>query len=229
MNRLEMPDRLAGLHVHRDNRLREQVVSDRRAALEAPRRAYARQVPHEQSEIDAADLDEQPFQDVGMPAQMHTARPAGLVEMRVGPFQPFAPLPQQLSRVRRGSAAGWHTPRPARRQSRRDRPMDHAGGMENAHQTLTAEGTGVEARFPHRLGRHRTPPTRSTGKTLYSSNTTSRVGFVHPLRNRWEGTRRETSLRSDECSRLPGSVFTIPGFGVQLHRNAQIASKDGTC
>ena len=33
----------------------------RRAALEAPRRADARQVPHEQPEIDAADLDEQPF------------------------------------------------------------------------------------------------------------------------------------------------------------------------
>ena len=39
----------------------------RRAALEAPRRADARQVPHEQPEIDAADLDEQPFQDVGCP------------------------------------------------------------------------------------------------------------------------------------------------------------------
>ena len=67
----------------------------RRAALEAPRRADARQVPHEQPEIDAADLDEQPFQDVGMPAQMDAAHPAGLVEMRVGPFQQLAPLPQQ--------------------------------------------------------------------------------------------------------------------------------------
>ena len=67
----------------------------RRAALEAPRRAHARQVPHEQPEIDAADLDEHPFQDVGMPAQMHAAHPAGLVEMRVGPFQQLAPLPQQ--------------------------------------------------------------------------------------------------------------------------------------
>ena len=57
------------------------------AALEAPRRAHARQVPHEQPEIDAADLDEQPFQDVGMPAQMDAAHSAGLVEMRVGPFQ----------------------------------------------------------------------------------------------------------------------------------------------
>ena len=37
----------------------------RRAALEAPRRADARQVPHEQPEIDAADLDEQPPDDGG--------------------------------------------------------------------------------------------------------------------------------------------------------------------
>ena len=32
---------------------------------------------------------------------------------------------------------------------------------------------------------------------------------------------RPTSLRSDERSRSPESVFTFPGFGVQLHRNAQ--------
>ena len=67
----------------------------RRAALEAPRRADARQVRHEQPEIDAADLDEQPLQNVGMPAQMDAAHPAGLIEMRVGPFQQLAPLPQQ--------------------------------------------------------------------------------------------------------------------------------------
>ena len=47
----------------------------RRAPLEAPRRAHARQVPHKQPEIDAADLDEQPFQDIGMPAQMDAAHP----------------------------------------------------------------------------------------------------------------------------------------------------------
>ena len=114
-------------------------------------------------------------------------------------------------------------PGPARRQSRRGRPMYRAGGMENAHETLAAECTGVEARFPHRLGRHKTPPTRSTGgRSLYSLNTTSRVGLVHPLRNRWEETDRPTSLRSDERSRSPESVFTFPGSGVQLHRNAQI-------
>ena len=35
------------------------------------------------------------------------------------------------------------------------------------------------------------------------------------------GHRRETSLRSDERSRSPESVFTIPGSGVQLPRNEQ--------
>ena len=46
---------------------------------------------------------------------------------------------------------------------------------------------------------------------------------MHPLRIRWEETDRPTSLRSDERSRSPESVFTTPGFGVQLHRNAQNA------
>ena len=52
-----------------------------------------------------------------------------------------------------------------------------AGGMENAHDTLAAECTGVEARFPHRLGRHRTPPTRSTGKivVLFEHDVTGRT------------------------------------------------------
>ena len=52
------------------------------------------QLPHEQPQIEAADVHEQPFQDVGMPAQMHAAHAAGVIEMGVGPFQPFAPLPQ---------------------------------------------------------------------------------------------------------------------------------------
>ena len=63
-------------------------------------------------------------------------------------------------------------------------------------------------------------PHAPQARSLYSSNTTSRVELVHPLRIRWEETDRPTSLRSDERSRSPESVFTIPGFGVQLHRNA---------
>ena len=54
-----------------------------------------RQLPHEYPEIEAADMHEQALQDVGMPAQMRPAHPPGLVEMRVGPFEQLAPLPQQ--------------------------------------------------------------------------------------------------------------------------------------
>ena len=68
-------------------------------------------------------------------------------------------------------------------------------------------------------------PHAPQARSLYSSNTTSRVGLVHPLRIRWEKTDRPTSLRSDERSRSPESVFTIPGFGVQLHRNAQFSQE----
>ena len=48
--------------------------------------------------------------------------------------------------------------------------------------------------------------------------------FERPLPNRWEETDRATSLRSDERSRSPDSVFTITGFSVQLHRNAHVAN-----
>ena len=35
----------------------------RRAALEAPRRTHARQLPHEQPEVEATDVHEQAFED----------------------------------------------------------------------------------------------------------------------------------------------------------------------
>ena len=91
----------------------EQRAQKRRgAAVQALRRARVRQVRHEQAQVEAADLDERPFQDDGMPAQMYEPHPAGLVEMRFGPFQPFAPLPQQPFPARRGDhlAALCRTP-----------------------------------------------------------------------------------------------------------------------
>ena len=98
--------------------------------------------------------------------------------------------------------------------------MDRTGGMENAHDTLAPECTGLKARFPHRLGRHRTPPIRSTGTLVCTleHDVTGRIS-KHPLRNRWEETDRATSLRSDERSRSPESVFTFTGSGVHVHRN----------
>ena len=59
---------------------------------------HARQLPHEQPKVEPADVHEvheQALQDVGMPAQMHPAQPPGLVQMRVGAFELFAPLPWQ--------------------------------------------------------------------------------------------------------------------------------------
>ena len=56
------------------------------------------------------------------------------------------------------------------------RPMDRTGGMENAHDTLAAHCTRVEARFPSRLGRTERRPYAPQARSLYSSNTTSRTG-----------------------------------------------------
>ncbi len=42
-----------------------------------------------------------------------------------------------------------------------------------------------------------------------------------PFRHGREGTDRQTSLRSDEHSTSPESVFQIPGTAVPLHRNTQ--------
>ena len=57
--------------------------------------ANPRQLPHEQPEIEAADMHEHTLQDVGMPAQMHPAHAPDFVEMRIGAFEPFTALAQQ--------------------------------------------------------------------------------------------------------------------------------------
>ncbi len=45
-----------------------------RAALEAPRRANARQLPHEEPKIEPADVHEHALEDVGMPTQILGSR-----------------------------------------------------------------------------------------------------------------------------------------------------------
>ena len=94
--------------------------------------------------------------------------------------------------------------------------------MENAHDTLAADCTRVEARFPHRLGQPRTPPIRSTGKivVLFENDVTGRTRT--PVAKPMGGNRpRKRRCAPTSRSRSPDSVFTIPGSGVQLHRNAQ--------
>lgn len=65
------------------------------AALEAPRRADARQAANEQAEIEAADVHQEALPDVGVSPQMYPAHAPGLVEMGVGSFEPLAALAQQ--------------------------------------------------------------------------------------------------------------------------------------
>ena len=104
--------------------------------------------------------------------------------------------------------------------------MDRTGGMENAHDTLAPECTGPEARFSHRLGRHRTPPIRSTGTLVCT--------LEHDVTGRISSTRCETDgrklteqrryaptsvhVRRNPCSRSPDLVFTFTGLRTRTHR-----------
>ena len=86
--------------------------------------------------------------------------------------------------------------------------MERTGGMENAHETMAADWATVQARFPHRLGRHRTPPVRSTGKIV--------VLFEHDVTGGISNTRCEADGRklTDERSLCSDEPFTFAGFRV---------------
>ena len=64
-------------------------------ALEAARCAPATHLPHEQAEIEGARVDQEPFENVAMPAQMCAAHAAGVVDMGERPFQVLATSAQQ--------------------------------------------------------------------------------------------------------------------------------------
>ena len=95
------------------------------------------------------------------------------------------------------------------------RPMDRTGGMENAHDTLAADCTRVEARFPPRLGRQRTPPTRPTGKivVLFEHDVTAWISCAgcetdgRKLAEERRCAPTSVPLRRNPCSRSPKSVF----------------------
>ena len=67
------------------------------ATLEAARRADARQAPHEQTEIQAAGVDQKALADVGVPPQMHPTHPSGLIEVRVRSLEALATPAEQPS------------------------------------------------------------------------------------------------------------------------------------
>jgi hypothetical protein len=53
-------------------------------ALKTARRADADQLPHEQAEIEPGRVDQQPFANVCMSAEVHAAHRTRLIEMRKG-------------------------------------------------------------------------------------------------------------------------------------------------
>jgi hypothetical protein len=58
-------------------------------------RADANQLPHEQSEIEAAGVNQRSLPNVGVAAEVHAPHGAGLIEMGKGSFEPLAAEPQQ--------------------------------------------------------------------------------------------------------------------------------------
>ena len=65
------------------------------ASLQPAWRADADQLPHEQAEIEAASVNQQPLQDVWVTAKVGPSHAAGLIHVREGTFQQLAPHPLQ--------------------------------------------------------------------------------------------------------------------------------------
>src|SRR5438874_1978330 len=82
----------------------------RQPPLQAPWRADTDEGPHQESQIEAAAVDKESFQDVVVPSQMRAPHATGLVEMRVRAFQSLAAAPLQgaATRPANASAVGVH-------------------------------------------------------------------------------------------------------------------------
>ena len=65
------------------------------AILQPARRTAAEQVAHDEPEVEAPGMNQQPLEDIGVTTQMLAAHPTGVVQMREGAFDPLAPLPHQ--------------------------------------------------------------------------------------------------------------------------------------
>ena len=68
--------------------------------LEAAGRADANERPHQESEIEAADVDEEPFQDVRVATQVRTAHASRLIRDARLSFQSLAPATLQPTTAR---------------------------------------------------------------------------------------------------------------------------------
>src|ERR1700686_5790119 len=71
-----------------------------RAILQPARRAAADQVAHDEPEIEAPRMDQQPLEDIGVTAQVGAAHTPSVVEMREGAFDPLTPLTHQAPAAR---------------------------------------------------------------------------------------------------------------------------------
>ena len=94
-------DRLPG----RPNQ-RQKAGQDRdESSLQPAWRADADQLPHEQAEIQAAGVNQQPLPNVGVAAEVHAPEAAGFIEMSEGSFQALAAEPQQAQAPRPANAS----------------------------------------------------------------------------------------------------------------------------
>ena len=79
--------------------------------LKPARRADPAEGPNQKSQVEAADVDHETFQDVRVPAQMGAPHAAGLIEMGMRSFQSLASSPLQrgfkFRRVARRSRRTW--------------------------------------------------------------------------------------------------------------------------
>src|SRR5712691_9538081 len=67
------------------------------AALEAARRAHPDHLTHEESEIEAADVNQDPFENIRVAAQMRAAHAPGVVGVREGAFHILAASTHQAT------------------------------------------------------------------------------------------------------------------------------------
>src|SRR2546427_4574913 len=88
------------------------------ASLQPARRAAPEHLPHEETEVERARVNEQPLQDVLMPAQVGAAEAAGVIHVGEGALDVLAAAPQQPRTVSRSSStldesgAGPYPPSP---------------------------------------------------------------------------------------------------------------------
>src|SRR5271155_3927905 len=71
-----------------------------RAILQPARRATTNQVAQDEPKIEAAGMNQQALEDIGVAAQMRAAHPTGVVEMCEGAFDPLASLTHQAPAAR---------------------------------------------------------------------------------------------------------------------------------